>query len=193
MINTIIIDDHTLFNNGLCLILNESQQFNVIEQVYDSRQAYSKCFLLRPTLVVLDYNMPYLNGLEVAKQIKALPYSCKVVVVSMYTDRDELSLLQETGIDGYIAKTIPLDILVDSLTRTLKGERLFLTDTFEKTAKKMGDLEKKQRLTKRETQVLKLEQEQYTTQQIASALALSVYTVETHQKNIRQKMNSMID
>lgn len=189
MINTIIVDDHTLFNNGLCLILNESHQFNVIEQVYDSRQAYSKCFLLRPALVVLDYNMPYLNGLEVAKQIKALPYDCKVVVVSMYVNRDELSLLKEAGIDGYIAKNTPLDVLVDALTRTLKEERLFLTDTFGKRVTKMEASENRWRLTKRETQVLELEQEQYTTQQIASALALSEYTVETHQKNIRQKMN----
>ncbi|HAK78991.1 MAG TPA: hypothetical protein DCM71_19300 [Runella sp.] len=185
MINTIIVDDHTLFNNGLCLILNESHQFNVIEQVYDSRQAYSKCFLLRPALVILDYNMPYLNGLEVTKQIKALPYGCKVVVVSMYADGKELSLLQEIGVDGYVAKTTASPLLVDALSRTLKGERLFITDTFGKTVAS----ENKQQLTKRETQVLELEQEQYTTLQIASALALSVYTVETHQKNIRQKMN----
>ena len=188
MINTIIVDDHTLFNNGLCLILNESRQFKVIEQVYDSRQAYSKCFLLRPALVILDYNMPYLNGLEVAKQIKALPYDCKVVVVSMYADRKELSLLRETGMDGYIAKTTASALLVDALTRTLLGERLFIKDTFGKTVAKMEASENRQQLTKREKQVLELEQKQYTTQQIASALSLSVYTVETHQKNIRQKI-----
>lgn len=188
MINTIIVDDHTLFNNGLCVILNESRQFNIIEQIYDSRQAYSKCFLLRPPLVVLDYNMPYLNGLEVVKQIKTLSYDCKVVVVSMYADHNELLLLQEAGVDGYISKTMPSDLLVDGLLRTLKGERLFLTDTFEKTAAKRGAWRNTRRLTKRETQVLELEQKQYTTQQIASALELSVYTVETHQKNIQQKI-----
>ena len=69
---TIIIDDHTLFNDGLRLILKESKSFEVIEQIYDSRHAYHKCFTLMPGLTIVDYNMPYLNGPEVVKQLKSL-------------------------------------------------------------------------------------------------------------------------
>lgn len=188
MISTLIVDDHTLFNNGLCFMLNESHEFEVLEQVYDSRYAYGKCFSLRPALVLLDYNMPHLNGLEVAKQIKSLPYDCKVVIISMYVDRAELKQLREAGIDGYVAKTTPADTLIESLQRILAGEQVFLTHNFDKAKPKNKPLGNKQILTKREKQVQKLEQEHYTTEQIASALALSVYTVEIHKKNIQQKM-----
>lgn len=191
MINTVIIDDHTLFNNGLCFMLKESHQFEVLEQIYDSRYAYGKCFSLRPSLVLLDYNMPYLNGLEVAKQIKTLPYNCKVVIISMYADRDELEQLREAGIDGYVAKTTPSDTLIDSLQRILAGEQLFLTHDFEQTNSLKKNLGKRRFLTKREIQVQKLEKEHYTTEQIAKALSLSVYTVETHQKSIQQKTRMM--
>jgi DNA-binding NarL/FixJ family response regulator len=189
MINTLVVDDHTLFNDGLCFMLKESHQFEVVEQVYDSRYAYGKCFSLRPALVLLDYNMPHLNGLEVAKQLKSLPYDCKVVIISMYADQQELALLQEAGIDGFIAKTTPSDTLIDSLQRILAGEQLFLTHNFDKAPPQKNN--KRQLLTKRETQIQKLEKEHYTTEQIANVLSLSVYTVETHQKNIQQKTRMM--
>ncbi|MFN8357690.1 MAG: response regulator transcription factor [Spirosomataceae bacterium] len=191
MINTVIIDDHTLFNNGLCFMLKESHQFEVLEQVHDSRYAYGKCFSLRPALVLLDYNMPHLNGLEVAKQIKSLPYDCKVVIISMYADHDELAQLREAGIDGYVAKTTPSDTLIESLQRILAGEQVFLTHNFDKGNSPKKNLGKRQLLTKREVQVQKLEMEHYTTEQIANALALSVYTVEAHKMSIQQKMKLM--
>jgi DNA-binding NarL/FixJ family response regulator len=189
MINTIVIDDHKAFNDGLCLILKESQRFKVVEQVYDSRDAYAKCFSLRPALVLLDYSMPYLNGLEVTKQIKSLHYDCKVVIISMYTDQKELTLLRDAGIDGYLTKPTSSDKLFNSLNRILAGEQLFLTHNFEKAAIKKDSLGERPILTKREIQVQKLMEENYTTTQIASALALSVYTIEILQKNILQKIS----
>ncbi len=117
MISTLIIDDHSLFNDGLCLILKESRKFKVIGQVYDSRQALAKCFSLRPALVIVDYNMPHLNGLEVVKQIKSLQHECKVVIVSMYAERKELALFEAVGVDGYFTKTTPSNELIPALTR----------------------------------------------------------------------------
>jgi DNA-binding NarL/FixJ family response regulator len=186
---TIIVDDHSLFNDGLRLILKESKAFEVIEQIYDSRQAYHKCFALMPALIIVDYNMPHLNGLEVVKQLKSLQYEKKVVIVSMYADKKELSLFEAVGVDGYMTKTTPANILVTSLKKILAGEKVFVTNNFNKEPEATDSFSKMQQLTKREIEVLKLVGKDYTTEQIAEALHLSFYTVETHRKNINQKLN----
>lgn len=189
MNSTIIIDDHSLFNDGLALILKESGYFKVIEQVYDSRQAYFKCFSLRPSLVIIDYNMPYLNGLEVVKQINSLNYGCKIVIVSMYADKKEISLFKNEGVDGYINKTTPAPELIQALGAILKGEKIYISNSMAKPELQKDEFEKKHRLTKRELEILKLIKDNYTTEQISTTLGLSFYTVETHRKNIKHKLN----
>ena len=188
MNSTIIIDDHSLFNDGLSLILKESG-FKVIEQVYDSRQAYFKCYSLRPNLVIIDYNMPHLNGLEVVKQINSLDYGCKIVIVSMYADKKEIALFKEEGVDGYINKTTPAAELIQALNAILSGEKVFISNSIVKSELLKDEFEKKHRLTKRELEILKLIKDDFTTEQIATSLNLSFYTVETHRKNIKHKLN----
>lgn len=186
---TIIVDDHSLFNDGLRLILKESNDFEVIEQIYDSRQAYYKCFTLMPALILVDYNMPYLNGLEVVKQLRSLQYDKKVVIVSMYADKKEIALFEEAGVDGYMTKTTPANLLVESLQKILAGEKVYISNNFNKEPEVMDTFSKMQQLTNRETEILQLVSKDYTTEQIAEALHLSFYTVETHRKNIKQKLN----
>jgi DNA-binding NarL/FixJ family response regulator len=185
---TIIIDDHSLFNDGLQLILKESKAFEIIEQIYDSRHAHHKCFTLMPALVIVDYNMPHLNGLEVVKQLKSLNYDMKVVIVSMYADKKEIGLFEEVGVDGYITKTTPANILIASLKKILSGEKIFITNSINKTAVEKDSFAKLHQLTKREIEILKLVKKEYTSEQIAESLSLSFYTVETHRKNINQKL-----
>jgi DNA-binding NarL/FixJ family response regulator len=189
MNSTIIIDDHSLFNDGLTLILKESGYFKVIEQVYDSRQAYFKCYSLRPSLVIIDYNMPHLNGLEVVKQINSLDYDCKIVIVSMYADKKEIALFKDEGVDGYINKTTPATDLIQALNAIMKGEKIFISNSIVKPELLKDEFEKKHRLTKRELEILKLIKDDFTTEQIATSLNLSFYTVETHRKNIKHKLN----
>lgn len=186
---TIIIDDHLLFNDGLRLILKESKVFDVIEQVYDSRNAYHKCYTLMPTLILVDYNMPHFNGLEVVKQLRSLQYDKKVVIVSMYADKKEIALFEEAGVDGYITKTTPADILIESLQRILQGEKVYVTNNFNKLAVEKDSFSKTHQLTKREIEILKLVKKEYTNEQIASILNLSFYTIETHRRNINHKLN----
>jgi DNA-binding NarL/FixJ family response regulator len=188
-IKTIIVDDHSLFNDGLRLILKESRAFDVIEQIYDSRQAYPKCIELMPALIIVDYNMPHLNGLEVVKQLKSIQYDKKVVIVSMYADKKELALFEAVGVDGYVTKTTPAKLLVASLKKILAGEKVFVSNNFNKEVADKDSFARTHQLTKRETEILKLVAKDYTTEQIANALGLSFYTVETHRKNIKQKLN----
>jgi DNA-binding NarL/FixJ family response regulator len=185
---TVIIDDHTLFNDGLSLILKESGHFKVIEQIYDSRQAYFKCFKLMPQLIIIDYNMPYLNGLEVVKQLKTLTSDAKIVIVSMYAEKREIALFEEVGVDAYITKTTPSNELIAILKKVMQGEKIFESSFNNKPIIEKDTFALKNNLTKREIEVLKLIKKNYTTEEIATALNVSFYTVETHRKNVNQKM-----
>jgi DNA-binding NarL/FixJ family response regulator len=187
-IQTVIIDDHTLFNDGLSLILKESGSFRVIEQIYDSRQAYFKCFSLMPQLIIIDYNMPYLNGLEVVKQLKTLESDAKIVIVSMYAEKREIALFEEIGVDAYITKTTPANELIAILKKVMQGEKIFESSFNNKPIIEKDAFALKHHLTKREMEILKLIKKEYTTEQIATTLNLSFYTVETHRKNVNQKM-----
>jgi len=188
MTKTIIIDDHSLFNDGLFLILKESGKFKVIEQIYDSRQAFSKCLSLKPALVIVDYNMPFLNGLEVVKQIKSLNDGCKVVIISMYADKKEVELFKEVAVDGYITKTTPSNVLIPALEKIMEWEQVFITHKFEKASTQKDKFALSLHLTKREREILKILKAGHSTEQVAQTLGLSLYTVETHRKNINQKL-----
>lgn len=187
-IQTVIIDDHTLFNDGLSLILKESGHFKVIEQIYDSRQAFFKCFSLQPQLIMIDYNMPYLNGLEVVKQLKTLNYNTKIVIVTMYADKKEILLFKEAGVDGYINKTASSNDLIAGLKAVISGKSIFISNNVQKVETQKDEFALKHHLTKRELEILRLIKKDFTTEQIATQLNLSFYTVETHRKNVNQKM-----
>lgn len=182
----LIIDDHQLFNDGLTLLLKESTKFDVIEQVTDSRLTYTKCLEKRPELIIVDYNMPFLNGIEVIEQLKTLPYSPKIVIVSMYADQREIEQFERLGIDGYFPKTIASYLLIEYLAQVVEGVKHF--EYSKKTVNFDERFQLKKQLTKRELDILFLLKEGFTTAQMAEKLGLSYYTIETHRKNINQKM-----
>jgi DNA-binding NarL/FixJ family response regulator len=168
---TIIIDDHSLFNDGM-----------------NSRQARTKCFSLKPELVIVDYNMPHINGLEVVRQLNTLGSDTKIVIVSMYADKKEIELFKKEGVNAYITKTTPGTELIESLKKVMEGERIFESKNKAKTVIVKDAFANKNQLTKREMDILRLIKQEKTTEKIAETLNLSFYTVETHRKNINHKL-----
>lgn len=182
----LIIDDHQLFSDGLAMILRESEFFDVIGQVSDSRQTYAKCLEKLPQLVIMDYNMPHLNGLQVVKQLKTLPYTPKIVVVSMYADQREIEQFEKEGVQGYFPKTTASPVLIHQLLQIMSGKNIF--EWNKKSVPSQDHFQLKNQLTKREIEVLQLIKEGLTTEQMAEHLGLSYYTIETHRKNINHKL-----
>lgn len=187
-IRTVIVDDHSLFNDGLALILKESALFEVIGQVYDSREALHVCRRLVPDLILVDYNMPHLNGLEVVAQLKELLTRVRIVIISMYAEKRELKLFEGANVDGYQAKTIPSVKLVENLKRIMAGDRIMSAGRAQKEPSVKDYFALKHQLTKREHQIVLGLKEGQTTDQIARQLGLSYLTVETHRKNINAKL-----
>lgn len=187
-IKTVIIDDHPLFNDGLALILREADSFEIIGQVYDSRQAAYKCQILAPQLILVDYNMPHVNGLEVVTQLKQLPNHPRIVIISMYADKRELKMFKEANVDGYLAKTTSSAEMIESLLCIMDGNKIMNVGRQQKDSLIKDFFALKHQLTKREFQVVQALKEGKTTDQVADELGLSPLTVETHRKNINAKL-----
>lgn len=185
----LIIDDHQLFNDGLALILKESKDFRIVGQVYDSRDALYQFQVLNPDLVLVDFNMPYLDGLQVVKQLNTLNHKCKVVVISMYADSKEILLFKELEVNGYLPKTTPAKELREALREIMTGKLVFKSLKAEKATVAKDSFALKYHLSKREIEILKALKQGNTTEQVAQLLNLSFFTVETHRKNINQKLN----
>ena len=121
----VLVDDHSLFNDGLSLILKESGYYEIVAQIYDSRNAYSQCNMLLPELILVDYNMPFLDGLALVKQLRTLVHQSKIVVISMYADKREIEAFKEYEIDGYLSKTTPSSEIIEALQKIMNGEKVF--------------------------------------------------------------------
>ncbi|NBB29693.1 response regulator transcription factor [Cellulophaga sp. BC115SP] len=184
----VIVDDHSLFNDGLSLILKESGDYEILAQIYDSRKAYNECNTLLPQLILVDYNMPFLDGLTLVKQLRTLVHRSKIVVISMYADRREIEAFKAYEIEGYLSKTSPSAEILLSLEKIIKGENVFQVKQEQKTSFEKDFFSLKKLLTKREVEILKALKKGYTSEQVAQELCLSYYTVETHRKNINQKL-----
>lgn len=189
----IIIDDHYLFNDGLALILKERSFFyNVIHQVYDSRQGVKKCFELMPDLIIVDFNMPYIDGLELVKELKKnLEWGkkVKIVIISMYSDNKHIRAFKEEGAHAYILKTTPLNEMIETLDKVMEGETFFAGNHKKANSKFKDNFGKKYFLTTQERVILSCLKKGYTSVQMAEELCLSEHTVKTHRKNIKQKLD----
>lgn len=184
----VLVDDHSLFNDGLSLILKESGYYEIVAQIYDSRNAYSQCNMLLPELILVDYNMPFLDGLALVKQLRTLVHQSKIVVISMYADKREIEAFKEYEIDGYLSKTTPSSEIIEALQKIMNGEKVFQIKQEPKSNFDKDFFSMKKLLTKREVEILKALKKGYTSEQVAQELCLSYYTVETHRKNINQKL-----
>lgn len=191
-INLMIADDHPLFVEGLKMILANDAVINITGIANDGKQLL---YLLtqKPAtdLILLDVNMPNLNGLDTIKYIKQSFGSVKVLMLSAYSDTKLITEAKLAGADGYILKNSNREQLVGAIKDVFAGKKVFAVEKemdVDDAFSKMDIFLRKYNLTKREKEILFYLKQTYTNQQIAEKLHLSIYTVETHRKNIMQKL-----
>jgi two-component system, NarL family, nitrate/nitrite response regulator NarL len=190
-LSVIIADDHTLFINGLSMLLQNEPDIEIMNIAANGKEVLGLLHTHTPTLVLLDINMPGINGFEVLKRIKAYYPKIKVVMLSTYNEEHLIEKAKATGADGYLFKNAEKDELLRVMRLVAQGQQCFpykppvVNSTFDDT----DPFLKQFQLTKRETELLQFIKQDYTNQQMANHLHLSIYTVETHRKNIMQKLN----
>ncbi|TCC85849.1 response regulator [Pedobacter hiemivivus] len=188
----IIADDHLLLADGLEQILNSVPDFEVIAKVANGRLLMQALNTIVPDLILLDINMPYMNGLEAAKKIRQRMPDIKIVFLSMYFDAKLIAAAKEDGVKGFILKDIIAPLLKEKMIHIANGGTYFDLP-FQKTsatpAWQQDDFANKLKLSPREIEIIKLIKLGQGNKQISAQLSLSIYTIETHRKNIYRKLN----
>lgn len=190
-LSVIIADDHTLFINGLCMLLQNEADIEIMNIAANGKEVMSLLHTHTPQLILLDINMPGINGFDVLKKVKAYYPKIKVIMLSTYNEEHLIEKAKAEGANGYLFKNAEKAELLQVMRSVAQGELCFpyKPQVVNSTFNESDTFLKQFQLTKRELELLQFIKQNYTNQQMANHLHLSIYTVETHRKNIMQKLN----
>lgn len=194
-LRVILAEDHQLVRQGLRSLLNDESDIEVVGEATNGQEAVELAKKWRPKVVVMDIELPRLNGLEATQRIVQEMPDVKVLILSVHTDRRSVSRALRYGAAGYMQKDSAFDELTRALRTVARGKTYLspsISDVLVEDYVRVlpEDLAAKPtNLTPREREVLQLIAEGHTTKEIASLLSVSVKTVETHRRNIMRKVN----
>ena len=186
-IRLLIVDDHQLFIEGLKSILEADQRFEFVDSVSSSSEVLKKLGRISIDIILLDINMPGINGFDILDAIKKHYNKIKVLMVSTYQEQYVIDRAFKNGANGYVNKSESSEHLLSSLISIYNGDKVFPKERI-----KIRNPDSNQIgiecLTKREIDILRHLKNGMTNKAIATVLYLSKYTVDTHRKNIMQKL-----
>lgn len=192
-ITLMIADDHKLFAEGLSAILSKQPHFKIIGMAANGKEILHLLNHHLPDILIIDLNMPILDGETASEKVRQLFPSVKIMVLSMYHTVKLASKLKEIGVKAFIQKDTDADSLFKIISGIQQGACFFekaKSDTQLAPNHNINDhFQKSHNLTSREMEILKLISNDYTSQQIAQKLFISLNTVDTHRKNMAQKLN----
>lgn len=190
----LLVDDQSIFLDGIESLLERWANVDVIGKAYNGSSALELVKTHKPDLVLMDINMPHMDGIEATKRIRKASPDTRVIVLSMYGHREFVLELMDSGVGGYLLKTASKEELMEAIRTVADGKQYIaqelraLAAQPDRNTDREGEL-KYGPLTSREVQVVKLILQERTTQEIADALFLSVPTIETHRRNIFHKLD----
>jgi DNA-binding NarL/FixJ family response regulator len=195
-IRILLADDHNIMRRGLRLLLERQPGFEVVGEAADGRQAVERAEAMRPDVVVLDIAMPNLSGIDAAQQINAsLPHAA-IIILSMHSDEGYVLRALKAGARGYVLKDSAENDLIETIRAVSEGKAFFspeiskiLVEDYVREMKKRGAEDSYELLTAREREILHMLAEGKSNKDIATVLNLSLYTVETHRRNLQDKLN----
>lgn len=194
-VRVLMADDHTMFREGVRLLLETRGGFEVVGEAATGREAVELARSLRPDVIVMDIGMPDMNGLDATRLIQADNPSSRVLILTMHDTDEYFFSALEAGASGYVLKEAASNDLVNAIESVSRGG-MFLypslaTKLVEEYLRRVGSGEERSSydaLTPRERQVLQLIGDGRTNQEIAEKLGLSVHTVQTHRVHIMNKL-----
>lgn len=191
MINLLIADDHQVVIDGLRSLLSLEADFNVVGEALNGKMVLEALKDQKVDVVLLDINMPVMDGIETAKLMREHYPDVKILILTMYNKPEFIRNILEAGASGYVLKNAGKEELIDAIRKVEKGEEYFsisVTKTMMESFRSGSDSNKVV-LTKRERGVLTLIAEGDKTSEIAEKLLISTHTVDTHRYNLLSKLN----
>lgn len=190
-ISIMITDDHSMIREGLKSLLELDDDIKVIAEAVDGRDCLDKLDVYKPDVLLLDINMPNMNGLEVLKELKARKSKVKVLVLTVHNETEYLMKAVDIGINGYVLKDSESAELKKAIRAIMDGETYIQPSLIPalnaKRLERNEDEEKIDSLTRRELEVLKLLAIGMYNKEVAEKLEISERTVKNHVSNIFKK------
>jgi two-component system response regulator NreC len=195
-IRILLADDHNVMRRGLRLLLESQPEFSVAGEAADGRQAVDQAVATRPDVVVMDIAMPQLSGTDAAQKIKESLPATAIVILSMHSDEGYVLRALKAGAKGYILKDSAEGDLIQAIKAVAAGKAFFspeisrmLVEDYVREIRTRGVEDSYELLTTREREILHMLAEGKSNKDIAGLLNLSLFTVETHRRNLQEKLN----
>lgn len=193
MIRVLLAEDHQIVREGLRALLEKQGNIQVVAETENGRQAFQLVRRHKPDIVIMDINMPELNGIDATRLILHEEPQTRVIALSMHSDRQFVDGMLRAGASGYLLKDCASEELVQCIKTVISG-RVYLSPAVTPMIvqqfiqpNRNDVLAAGGELTTREREVLQMIAEGRSTKDIADSLFISVKTVETHRKNIMDK------
>lgn len=194
-ITVLIADDHALIREGIKQILELEGDICVIGQANDGEEAFELAEKLNPDIILLDINMPNINGIEALRRFKDMGIKSKVIILTIHEDKEYILKTLKLGANGYMLKDSSANSLIEGIRRVAKGERYIQSSVADLVSASRDDdsvdksIEQINSLTNREYEVLILIAEGLNNKDIAERLYISEKTVKNHVSNILKKLD----
>jgi DNA-binding NarL/FixJ family response regulator len=195
-IRILLADDHVVMRRGLRLLIETQPGLSVVAEASDGSEAVAQAEATKPDVTVLDIAMPKLNGVEAAQRIhEALPDTA-ILILSMHADEAYVLRALRAGARGYLLKDSAEGDLIEAIRKVHGGKAFFspeisrmLAEDYVREIRTHGFVDSYELLTAREREILHLLAQGKSNKEIATLWNLSPYTVETHRRNLHEKLN----
>jgi two-component system invasion response regulator UvrY len=192
-ITILIADDHTLVRETWSFILNTDPRFNVVAESGSGEEAVEMAKKLRPNIVIMDINLPGMNGIEATQQIRKYSPGSRILGVSLHTQPTYARKMMQKGAMGYVTKNSSREEMFKAILEIQAGKKYICDEIKNILSEQVISGDDPQTglnsLSQREIEIISYIKKGYSSKEIADALNISVKTVEVHRYNILKKLN----
>jgi len=194
-IRVLLVDDHQLIIDGLKSLMKDTDRIMVSGEANNGREALRMLDSITVDVVLMDIDMPVMNGIDTLKEIKKVKPRTKVIILSMHNESGMIKNLMALGADGYILKSTSQDELTRAIIKVAAGDKYFSTEV---TLSLLNDTHTDFQSTKQQTEILTAREEEilkhiaqgFSNKEIGTKLFISHRTVDTHRTNLMKKLNT---
>ncbi len=202
-IQLMLVDDHSLFRSGLRRVLELEPDMDIIAEVADGAAAVEQAHTLKPNVILMDVNLPTLNGLQATRELTLSRIESGIIILTAYHDDDQMLHAMQSGASAYFPKDVDAQVLIRAIRAVSKGSYVvndavlakpqiaaWLLNQFEQVTTSDVDSSKStfRPLSTRETEILKLITRGQSNKEIAQLLGISRQTVKNHMTSILRKL-----
>ena len=187
-----LVDDHTLFREGLRFLLSNSELVSNIYEANNGKELLKQVLNIKPDIILMDIEMPEMNGIEATQEVLKLYPETKIIALSMYANENYYTEMIDAGAKGFLLKNSKFEDVQNAIADVYNGKNYFSPEILHAIIKNLNKKTKKQitDLTEREVEVLYNICKGFSNQEMADLLYISKRTVDKHRENILLKTQS---